>query len=574
MKVREQILGWLPGRSRPLVESGVYGLAAGLAAVAFDVATFYLYTETFVRFSHWTFPEFAIASFAVIVGTSLISGVLLSQFAPEAAGSGIPQLKLAFWKDFGFVPARVLWVKFIAGVLAVGGGSSLGREGPSVQIAGAVASNLSGLLGTAKTGRRRATAAGAAAGLAATFNTPLASIAFVLEEILGNLNSPLLGSVVVAGVLGAMAVHLCLGSQPAFILPVLNTPSWTGHLLVPLVAVGATVIGVLFQKGALGLRRAFRHSMLSLIPLWLRPACGAFLTWMIGTSVFFTYGRLGVFGLGYEDLTHSLHGEFLGSLPLVLLVGKLAATICSYGSGGCGGIFAPSLFFGSMTGCAVAELSRTCGVTLTTNDRMFLNIIGMSACLGAVVRAPLTSILIVFEMTEQFSLIPGLLIAGILSQALCRWLQPEGFYEQVLADDGYRLNTVMPPRDFREWQTYPVSAIACFHPVILPDLERSTIEAALTAHPFSRFIYQGEQGAPGIIIRAEALAALAQRRDLAIQEASTCLRSDPIDKVQRLLVDSASGIVLILDEPGGRVMGLVTLHDLLRAQQNFATEED
>src|SRR5271170_2118101 len=153
MTLRKFLLGWLPRRSQPLVESGIYGLAAGLSAVAFEVAISWVYASTLMRFSHWGAWNFAWASFGVIVGTSLISGFLLSGFAPDAAGSGIPQLKLAFWKDFGYVPWRVAWVKFIAGVLAVGGGSSLGREGPSVQLAGTVASNLSGILGTAKTGR-------------------------------------------------------------------------------------------------------------------------------------------------------------------------------------------------------------------------------------------------------------------------------------------------------------------------------------------------------------------------------------------------------------------------------------
>ena len=156
-----------------------------------------------------------------------------------------------------------------------------------MQLAGAVASNLSGVLGTAKTGRRRASAAGAAAGLAATFNTPLASIAFVLEEILGDLNSSLLGSVVVAAVLGAFVVHAFLGKQSGLRFACRLKPKrWNGRLLVPVVAVLATIIGVLFQKGALGLRKAFRTSSLSAFRPGCRPAFGSFFTWAIGTAVF------------------------------------------------------------------------------------------------------------------------------------------------------------------------------------------------------------------------------------------------------------------------------------------------
>ncbi|HUB68504.1 MAG TPA: chloride channel protein [Candidatus Methylacidiphilales bacterium] len=572
MSLRKYLLGWLPRRSQPLVESGFYGLAAGFSAVAFEVAIYQLYSATLMRFSHWEALNFVWASFCVIVGTSLVSGFLLDRFAPDAAGSGIPQMKLAFWKDFGYVPWRVAWVKFVAGMLAVGGGSSLGREGPSIQLAGTVASNFSGLLGAAKTGRRRASAAGAAAGLAATFNTPLASIAFVLEEILGDLNSNLLGSVVVAAVLGAFVVHAFLGKNPAFALPPVQSDTWNGRLLVPVVAIIATAIGVLFQKGALGLRKAFRTSSLNRVSPWLRPAFGSIFTWAIGTTVFLGYGRLGVFSLGYGDLTDSLNGEILGWLPLVLLTAKLAATVCSYGSGGCGGVFAPSLFFGAMTGCALEELFRTIGVPLAPDDRLLLSIIGMSTCLGAVVRAPFTSILIVFEMTRQFSLIPALLVAGIISQALCRWLQPVGFYEQILEDDGHVLSTVVPPRDFREWEGYPVSAISNYQPVMLADLERKTLESALEKYPYARFVYQMDEQPPGIILRQEMVEAVNQSRPVPIHASPTCLRTDSIAHVQRLLVDSIHGMVLILDRDAGRVAGLVTLHDLLRAQQGFAAQ--
>jgi CIC family chloride channel protein len=429
MFFRNQILALFPSRSRPLIESGLYGLAAGFAAVAFEVAIYRLYYATLVQFSNVSGMYFALASFGLMMSTSLASGYLLTRFAPEAAGSGIPQLKLAFWKDFGFIPWRIAWVKFVAGILAIGGGASLGREGPSVQLAGAVASNLSGVLGTAKTGRRRAAAAGAAAGL-------------------------------------------------------------------------------------------------------------------------------------------------LGLVPLVLLVGKLAATACSYGSGGCGGVFSPSLFFGAMTGCTVGELFRALGLPVSGEDRLLLMIIGMSSCLGAVVRAPFTSILIVFEMTREFSLIPALLLAGILSQSLSRWLLPHGFYEQVLVDDGQVLSQVMPPRDFREWEKYPVSAIANYEPVVLHKLDMVTLSDYLNRFPYSRFVYEAPDSPPGIILRQEAIQSAHNSHIVPVHAVPTCLRTDAIVKVQRLLVDSMHGVAIVLDRDAGHAVGLVTLHDLLRAQHQFAAQHD
>jgi len=573
MVLLRQLLARFPRQTRPLIESGIYGLGAGLAAVVFEIGISRFYTGTLVVFARWTPLHFALASFAVVVGTALLSGILLA-WVPEAAGSGIPQLKLAFWKDFGFVPTRIAWVKFIAGILAVGGGSSLGREGPSVQLAGTVASNLSGLFGNAKTGRRRACAAGAAAGLAATFNTPLAAIAFVLEEILGDLNSNLLGGVVVAAVLGAFMVHAILGSHPAFALPVVEASTWNGRFLVPVVALLATVVGVLFQWGSLGLRRAFRHSALRAVPVWCRPACGAVFCWALGVSVFVNSGRLGVFSLGYDDLDSALDGQLFGILPLVLLVAKFLATTFSYGSGGCGGVFAPSLFLGAMTGCALEEGARQLGLTLTSEDRLLMMIIGMSSCLGAVVRAPFTSILIVFEMTREFSLIPALLVAGIISQALSRWLQPRGFYEQVLEDDGHVLARVVPPRDFREWERYPVSSIANYEPVFVSELTVRDLGEAFERFPYLRLVHERAGQPPAVILRPEAAAALARAELPPVHAAPTCLREDLILTAQRRLVESGHGIVLVLDREGGRVIGLVTLHDLLRAQHQFAAQHD
>jgi CIC family chloride channel protein len=137
MQVLARYLQKLPGQTRAVGETCLYGLAAGAATVAFQIGMNWLYRLGLVRLSHQSMTTFLIGSFAVIVTSSLLVGWLLSSFCREAAGSGIPQLKLVFWKEFGTVPWRVAWVKFAAGILSIGGGSSLGREGPSVQLAGA-----------------------------------------------------------------------------------------------------------------------------------------------------------------------------------------------------------------------------------------------------------------------------------------------------------------------------------------------------------------------------------------------------------------------------------------------------
>jgi CIC family chloride channel protein len=559
----------LPGRSRPIFLTCAYGLVAGLGAVAFQIAMNSLYRATFIQLSHQTSATFLVGSLIVIVSTSLMVGYLLTRFAPEASGSGIPQLKLAFWKDFGVVPWRVVWVKFVAGVLSIGGGCSLGREGPSVQLAGGLASNLAGKLGEAKQNRRMASAAGAAAGLAAAFNTPLAAVTFVLEEIIADLNSNLLGSVLLASVIGAFVVHGVLGKQPAFTVAGVESPNWWVYVLTPLVAGVAALIGVIFQKWTMRLRS--RRKQFGRLPSWMRPSVGGAITWALGSAVFLWTGYLGVFSLGYDDLSAGLALRLGWKIAAVLLGAKLVATVLCYGLGGCGGIFSPTLFLGGMCGISLAGLWSLV-VPLTGPDQLTLAVVGMSACLGAVVRAPVTGILIVFEMTHEFSLVPALMLGALVSQTVSRKLNRHSFYEEILVQDGHRLEHVVPPRDLQSWQQLPVSAIATFQPVALEDLSPVAMQDLLKKQPYQRFPVV-QQGKPvGILTRKEAEMALAEKRPPKMEPLTTCLPHQTIRELQQKLIDSAALLVVLLDKPAGQMLGLITLHDLLRAEATIAKQ--
>jgi CIC family chloride channel protein len=562
MQVLARYLQKLPGQTRAVGETCLYGLAAGAATVAFQIGMNWLYRLGLVRLSHQSMTTFLIGSFAVIVTSSLLVGWLLSSFCREAAGSGIPQLKLAFWKEFGTVPWRVAWVKFAAGILSIGGGSSLGREGPSVQLAGAVASNLSGLAGTAKQKRRAAAAAGASAGLAAAFNTPLAATTFVLEEIIGDLNSRLLGGVLLAAVLGALVVHGVIGRQPSFTLKEVDTPTWLGYALTPVVAGLASVVGVYFQRASLGLRRRMKNSR---VPAWLLPAAGAIITWALGAAVFAETHRLGVFSLGYDDLSQALAGDLGWQLAALLLGAKFIATFTCYGFGGCGGIFSPTLFFGGMTGVVIAGLVNL-QWPVAQADVVTLAVVGMSACLGAVVWAPVTGILIVFEMTHQFSLVPALMIAALVSQTVSRKMNRENFYDALLTQDGHQLEHVRPPRGLQGWQQLPVSAIANFRPVVAGDLDPAEIRKLLQAHPYQRFPVASAGKLAGILTRKEAEAALTEKRAPRLEPATTCLPGQTIRQLQALLIESSTGLVVLTAADGHAALGVVTLHDLLRAE--------
>ncbi len=544
-----------------------YGLAAGLAAVAFQLSIKWIYNYTLVELSHHSLRMFLAGSFVVVIGTSLVSGYLLTSFCPAAAGSGIPQLKLAFWKDFGYVPWRVVWVKFLAGSLAIGGGSSLGREGPSVHLAGGLASNMAGAMGEPKQNRRLAAAAGAAAGLAAAFNTPLAAITFVLEEIIEDLNSRLLGSVLLASVIGAFVVHGLIGPQPAFQLGSIDSPGWAAYLLIPVVASLAALAGAAFQTLTLELRR--RQKQAGVVPAWLCPGNGAVVVWALGAAVFASTGLMGVFSLGYGDLTSGINNHLTWQFAGVLLAAKLIATIACYGMGGCGGIFSPTLFFGGMCGVFIGGLAGQV-LHLSPADQTTLAVVGMSGCLGAVVGAPVTGILIVFEMTHEFSLVPALMLGALVSRAVGLKLNDHNFYDSLLLQDGHNLEHVIPPRDLQGWQQLPVSAIANFQPVIIGDLSPAKLQEQLAAHPYQRFPVVRDKQLLGMLTRKEAEVALAENRAPKLETAVTCLPTQSISELQNLIIESSTLVVVVLDHGGGRVLGLVTLHDMLRAEASMA----
>ena len=565
----------LPKKTRSIVLTCLYGITAGFAAVAFHKSIQFVFGHTIEHFSTFSTRTFLAGSFCTIIGSSLIVGLLLSNYCKDAAGSGIPQLKLAFWSDFGHVPWRVTWVKFIAGILSIGGGCSLGREGPSVQLASGVASNLAGLLGEPKQNRRHAASSGAAAGLAAAFNTPLAAITFVLEEIVQDLNSRFLGSVLLASVLGAFAVHALSEKHPALEISAVGSPDWFIYLLTPVVAAAAALVGVLFQKTSIGLRATTRK--MNRIPVWIRPAMGAFIAWGIAVWIFlFTkaetgQGHLGVFGVGYEDLNAALTSSFSWKVAGLLLIGKLIATVACYGMGGCGGIFSPTLFLGGMTGVLLSGLFGLF-VDLTPEAQITLAVVGMSSCLGAVVRAPVTGILIVFEMTNEFYLVPALMLGALISSAVSRKFCKCNFYEELLEQDGHQLEHVIPPRDLKSWQQLPVSAIANFSPVIIKDLSPEVLSEALEAHPYLRFPVVVNKEIKGVITREEAKEALDEQREPELTPLIICAPSQSIRELQYSLIESATGLVGLVDPGAKRLIGIVTLHDLLRREVAITKE--
>ncbi len=213
-------------------------------------------------------------------------------------------------------------------------------------------------------------------------------------------------------------------------------------------------------------------------------------------------------------------------------------------------------------------------IPLNESDRVLLTVGGMSACLGAVVQAPVTAMLIIFEMTHQFALVPGLMIAGMVSQLIARRWQHMNFYEEVLTQDGHKMEHVVPPRDLRSWQNLPVSAIAHFDPVVLDKLDEATLAGVLESKPYRCFPVVRDGKLAGLAQRSEVENALKEKREVRLLPPVTVRPSQTIRECQAQLIESTAGIVVITDVANeGRPLGVVTLHDLLRAQTAISERE-
>jgi chloride channel protein, CIC family len=558
----------LPSDLRTYYQPVIYGLVGGLSAVAFQVLVQALFQWLWIGPSRSLGLAFIPLSFGVIVGTAIIAGFILTYVSKEAAGSGIPQVKAAFWRDFGYLPFRVVFAKFFGCVITIGGGSSLGREGPTVHIAGTLASNVAGFLGAAKQERRPALLAGAAAGLAAAFNTPLSAITFVLEEITEDLNSTrYLAPVLIASVASTFVAHLFLGDNPSFIIPGTARFSWKVYLFVVPVAALAGLIGVVFQKGALVWRDRIKHYRR--IPLVFRPAIGALINWVCGIAVFLAIAHVGVFGLGYNDLQDMLGGRINGAQAAILVIAKLAATIAVYAWGGAGGIFSPTLFFGAAAGLALSQFFSL-ATHFPPNEQLALTVAGMSACLGAVVRAPITSILIVFEMTHQFAFVPLLMIGALVSQAVSRAFCQTNFYSEILERDGIDLDQHIPTKSWAALQKRPIGTIAVFEPITVGTTARKDLVPMVEEHPYRFFPLVVANRLEGLIARSSVLEG--SEEHVAPQPARTVLPNTPIkEAVHRMVTESANLLVIVADQDGPPI-GIVTLHDVLRAQAQITDQ--
>lgn len=414
------------------------GAVCGFAAVAFHKSIHWLESHLIDRAMSAQGNAWMLWTIAVPTLGGLVCGLALEYVVPNARGSGIPQVKVAFTRSTE-IRLRDALGKFFVGALQIGSGGSLGREGPTVQICAGIASSLGRVFRLSKTNIRRLLPVGAAAGVAAAFNAPIAAVTFTIEEIVGNLDQTVLSGVIVAAALAAVIERSLLGEQAVLQVPDTYGLAHASSLLVyAVLGVMAAAASVAFSESLLALRRKFRG--MKRVPVWARPALGAFCTGVLAVLALRFVGTRGVTGGGYETLGEALAGKLEIRVMAALCLFKIAATVCSYSSGGAGGIFAPSLFIGGMLGGVVAVLDVT-ALGHTDSHAGAFALVGMGAAFSGIVRAPITSVLIIIEMTREYSLILPLMIANMTAYALAKSWRPRSIYEALLEQDGIELPT-------------------------------------------------------------------------------------------------------------------------------------
>jgi chloride channel protein, CIC family len=536
-----------------LVLALVIGALTGLVVVAFILLTerlgMRLYPPGGAPWRRLVFP----------IAGSLGIGYLLYRYFPNARGSGVPQTKAALYARDGRILFRTVFGKFFCTAATLASGIPLGREGPSVQVGAGIASVLGRALGLRPEKVKALIPVGAAAAIAAAFNTPLAAVLFSLEEIVGDMNAPVLGSVVLASATSWMVLRLLLGNHPLFTVPHYELVSPVEFLIYAVLGVAGGLVSVAFTKLLLTLRATF----LRFPPktAWFLPVVGGIL---VGVTGWFIPQGLGV---GYGYVGNALNGQMTLKLMLVLVVLKLITVPTSYASGNAGGIFGPALFIGAMLGGSLGTVAHHLFPAHTATSGAYA-LVGMGAAFAGIVRAPMTSVLMIFEMTQDYAVIVPLMIANLVSLFISSRLQHNPIYEELAVQDGIHLPTAEARNRLAQRQVVRVMRAAG---ALLPsDLTvREAVDRAKGSE-LRTWLVTDSRGLAGVIN----LARLQQE----IMDGADKKLSELVDPITFPHVHSDQGLDLALERMGTnqieilpvvsradmhKLLGVVTLADVL-----------
>jgi CIC family chloride channel protein len=534
-----------PGGSRLLAAAGgeggvlaalalLVGVGAGLGAIAFR----YLiegFTELFSGHSdpsalgHFSNPHLPLLGPLVVVVAPVLGGLLYGplvyRFAPEARGHGVPEVMLAVHSAEGRIRGRVPVVKSLASALCIGAGGSVGREGPIVQIGSAIGSALGQVSRLAGQEMRLLVACGAAGGIAATFTAPIAGVFFALELILRDFQTRSFGVVVLSAVVATAVGRLAFGAEAFLALPGFHVRTALEYPLYALLGLIAALVGLAFIRILYGSEdladRIWRG------PAWLRPAVGGLL---LG-CVLLVLPQM--YGVGYPVLEGAIAGHYALAFLLALLAGKVLATSLTLAIGGSGGVFAPSLFMGAMLGSAFGIAVHGALPDATASAGAY-GLVGMAAVFAAAGRAPITAVIIVFELTGDYSIILPLMLAVVVATAISRLPSEDSIYTLKLRRRGIDIEQ---PASAPAFAGMVVSDVMVPAPATLP-------AAASRADAAALFLREGRNALP-VVGSDGALVGVLSVRDIErLPEAEVEEASGLAEEAPRLYADEPLAVAI------------------------------
>jgi len=448
----------IPGREERifLLLSIFIGIISGLLVVSFRMAIDWL--NVLLLGSSPGPRQVRLLVVPTVVG--LIVAVLTRFVFPEVRGSGINQTKAAMYIHNGYISFRTVCGKFLLSALAIGGGHSLGPEDPSLQIGAGVASLISRRLGLSKARLRIFAPVGAAAGLAAAFNAPISAILFVIEEVIGQWSAAVLGSIVLAAISSVVVARWFWGSEPMFRVPAVTLRDPRELLAYAVMGVFGGIASLAFSR-SLGYLRPKLKSM-SASSQMLQPAAAGFLVGCIGY-----FGLPQVMGAGYDVIDQAMHAQFAWKMLLLLTLFKIIATTLSFSSGTPGGMFAPTLFIGAMLGASVGSFEKLFFPHLTGSIGSYA-LVGMGVLFAAFLRAPLTSVFMVLEVSGNYSIVVPVILANTIAYLISRSLQPVPIFEVLTHQDGLYLPSMEEQREESDFHLEDA-----LQPIVVPILQGS-----------------------------------------------------------------------------------------------------
>ena len=514
--------------------------------------------------------------FIPIIG-GLIVGPIVTYLASEAKGHGVPEVMAAVATRGGIIRGRVAAAKVVASAVTIGSGGSAGSEGPIVQIGSSIASALGRLLRVSARRMKTFVGCGAAAGIAATFNAPVAGMLFALEVILGDFGVAQLSPIILASVVATAVSRMYLGDAPAFAVPAYDLASMTELVHYAVLGAAAGVIAVAFTKT---LDRSENFFEKLRVPDMLKPAIGGLVIGIIGIA-----GLPHIYGVGYEFIEEALAGHLPLKLLLILLVLKMVATSATLGSGGSGGILAPSLFLGAMLGGVIWYGAQYISPDLVTSNYGAYSLVGMAAVVAATTRAPLQAILILFELTGGYEVILPLMLSSIIAVLVGNKLMEDSIYTVKLRARGIKLRggaeiNVLRGIKVNDVMRSDITTVP-YNMRLRPLLD---IVANSSSHHSTIFVLDKDNKLKGYIsfheIRAvlfdiEALEPVLVANDIVNLERSSVTPNDTLDVVMRLFARRNLDELPVVDpEDPSAPIGAVHHADVVDAYNNEILKRD